>query len=185
MATSIPRVAASASIRSIWWLLAVHERDPVALVAGVAPLALVKDAGDHLGGVAGDGRGQPLACGLRPLAGVVAVAGQDVCGGARDGRRVVDGADLRDPLAVALLPFGEPVLELAGRSLRLLAGRRPERVGAHHDPLPVAGDHQRVTAPGRSGPAGRVEGLEVARRPPGEQLQLALADRLAGVATDR
>ena len=84
----------------------IDERDPGPRMVGVAPLGLLEDLADDLGGIVGDGRGEPFALGPGALFRVLALAlagGQDVARAARSGGCVVDGADLRDPLAVALL----------------------------------------------------------------------------------
>jgi len=155
---------------------------------GVAPLGLVEHAGDHGRRVGEDAGAHPLVLGDRSRGGLVAVrvsGWEDVGRGAGRWRRVVDGADLRHPLAVS------PILaRQSGLGLRARAGRAPrgpgaQRVGAHHDPLAVRREHQQLVglAPGRA--AGLVEALEVDRGERRELLDLALAEPLPGVAFDR
>ena len=169
-------------------VVAVNERDPVAVVLGVAPRGLVEDFADDRGSIVGDARGEPLALRLGPrlrLSALALVGGQDVGRAARDGRGIVDGADLRDPLAVALLALGQAGLELALHLRRLLLRRRAQRLGAHHHSLAVAGKNQRIDVLGCGRQPTLIEGFKVDRATPGEALQLALARSLAGGAADR
>lgn len=106
---------------------AVDEDDPLSSPLGVAPLGLVEDLGHHLAGVLDDAGGQPLGAGLRPLDVpllVVLASAQDVRRGADHRRAVVDRADLRHPLAVALLALRQARLEL----VRGLPSRSPRRL---------------------------------------------------------
>src|SRR5450755_1239613 len=93
-------------------VIAVHERDPLTLVGGVAALRLVEDVCDDGGGVLDDRSGQPLVRGLRRGQHLLLGGGQHVLGGARRGRELIDSADLGDSLAVGLLPLGQAGLEL-------------------------------------------------------------------------
>ncbi len=65
-------------------VIAVHERDPVVLVVGIAALSLVEDLRDDAGGVIDDARGQPFAVRDRAVAGGLfwVAGGEDVGGGA-------------------------------------------------------------------------------------------------------
>jgi hypothetical protein len=90
-------------------VVAVDERDPGPSVGGVAPAGLVEELADDRRGVLDHTRGQPLALRLRSRRRGLTLGvclGQDVARRARGGRCVVDGADLRDPFAVALLALG-------------------------------------------------------------------------------
>jgi hypothetical protein len=76
---------------------------------------------------------------------------------------LVHGSDFRDPLAAAFLAARQACLQLVLGVLRLAAGLLAQRLGARHDPLPVAGEHDHITRlAGISPPAG-VEALEVPR----------------------
>ena len=115
--TFTPRALASALIRWIWWLLPSTSATQVRRCLGsrrsassktclmTVPASLTMLALSHLLAATG------------PPGGLVAVvAGEDV--GRRAGRRgrVVDGADLRHPLAVALLAARQPGLGLGARA---------------------------------------------------------------------
>ena len=157
-------------------------------MVGVAPLGFVEHAGDDLGGVRDDARGQPLVpggrgCGRLGAFGVC--SGQDVFAGARRRGQVVDGADLGDPLPVPLFALREPAFELLLGGGGLPGGRGAERVGAHHDPFPVAGEHQDVAGvEGGAFPVG-VELLDVGGGRGGELLDLPLPEPLPGRPRDR
>ncbi len=166
-------------------LVAVDERGPRALVGGVAALGLVEDLADDGRGVIDDAGCHPLAGGDRPGNGGLAlgvVGGQHVSRGAYDRGGVIDGANLRHPLAPSLLALGQPGLQLGSRLLGLPAGLLAQRAREHHHPLPVAREHQH--APGL--PAGAsalgVEALEVDRRAARQLLDLALAEPLGARA---
>src|ERR1700686_3996612 len=77
--------------------VAVGQRDPGPLAAGVAAVGLGGRGGHDIGGIGGDAGGQPLAGGRR--AGRPGPGSQDVPGGARDGGEVEDRGDLGHPLA--------------------------------------------------------------------------------------
>ena len=169
-------------------VVTVDERDPGARVVAIAALRLVEDVRDDLGRAIDDAGSQPLALGDRgPGRGgpLVVGGGQHVDRGARRGRRVVDGADLGQSLAVALLALGQTRSELGLAAGRRLGGRRAQRVMAHHDAVAVTGQHQHVAVVGRGALALGVEGVEVDRRAVGEVLDLALSDALAGRPLDR
>jgi len=86
--------------------VAVDQRDPGATVFGVTPFGLVEHAPDHRAGVLDDAGAQPCVGSDRPGGRLVTLrrrGGEDVGHRARRRRRVVDRADLRHPLAVALI----------------------------------------------------------------------------------
>jgi len=119
-------------------VVAVDQRDPGAVLVGVATGGFVEDLADHPGGVGGDAGHQPLA--PRPWAAVagwvgLVGCGQDVAWGSGDRGAVVDAADLGEPLAVALLAFGQAGCQLAAGGG--LGGGRPQRRRSHHDALAV------------------------------------------------
>jgi len=89
-------------------VVSVDEGHPGPLVVGVAPFAFREDPGDHGCRVLGDAGHEPLVLGDRRRGGSGGVVGcgQDVGGGARHRRQLVDGADLGEALAVALLSLG-------------------------------------------------------------------------------
>lgn len=90
-------------------VVAIHDREPGPLVAGVAAVRLGERVRDHLPGRAADGGEQRLAVRVRPglrggtaaaaVAGGAEQGGDDVAGGARGGRDVGDGGQLGHPLA--------------------------------------------------------------------------------------
>jgi 8-oxo-dGTP pyrophosphatase MutT (NUDIX family) len=89
-------------------VVAVHQRDPGAAMAWVAPLGLVEPGGYHRGDVIGERGGQPLAGrGRAGLAGAAALPGRgdDVGGRPRHRDGVVDGGQLGHPLAAVFLPW--------------------------------------------------------------------------------
>jgi len=169
-------------------VVAVDERDPGALMPGVAPVGFIEDPLDHGGGVLDDAGDQPLVasgrsgCTLVPLVG----AGHDVGGDARCGDGVVDAADLGHALAVALLALREPSCQLGSGLDGGLGRGRTERVGAHDDALAVTGEHEQILVGTRRRTTPLlVEAVEVGRGMQGERLQLALAQLLPGGALDR
>ena len=87
--------------------------------------------------------------------------GHNVGRGARLGSKFVHGDDLRHPLAPLLLALGQARLELGGGPLRLRAGSLTQPVGAHHDPLRVARQHQQILVVGRRARGLRVERVNV------------------------
>ena len=114
------------------------------------------------------------------------VSGQDVAACAWHRGEVVDGADLRDPLAVPLFALGKPVLQLRARS-RPRAWRSPggARRGASRCPC-----RRRRARPGRSGRSGRAPAgrrtLDVDQRPRRARLlDLPLPEPLPGRPLDR
>lgn len=119
-------------------VVAVDQRDPGAVLVGVATGGLVEHLADHPGGVGGDAGDQPFA--PRPWSGAAGLVGlvrcgQDLAWGSGDWGAVVDAADLGEPLAVALLPFGQAGCQLtAGGGL---GGGRPQRLGSQHHALAV------------------------------------------------
>jgi len=106
--------------------------------------------------------------------------GQDVVGGTRRRRGVVDRADLGHPLPVAFLTLGQA----GGQLTAGLAGRRgrgrSQRVGAHHHALGVEGEHQQVTGHAQMPWPVGVEGVEIHRGALGQLLDLTLAQPLPG-----
>jgi hypothetical protein len=101
------------------------------------------------------------------------------------GGDVVDRAYLGQPLAVTFLTLGQAGRELGGRLGRGLGRGGPQRVGAHHDPLAVGGDHQHVVDVAGRWLAAGVEGVEVDHRGSGERFDLSFAQLLAGAPSDR
>lgn len=85
--------------------VAIDERHPGPLVAGVAAVGLGEDLTHHGGGVVDDAGSEPLVSSLRSRGGLVSCVGEDVRGGAGHGGDVVDGADFGHALAVAFLAF--------------------------------------------------------------------------------
>src|SRR6266496_1175829 len=89
--------------------VAVHQRDPGPLMAGVAAGGLVEDVRYHEGNVVGDRGGQPLALGDRPAAAFqvrpAARTGDDVRGGAWYRGGVVDAAEFGHAFAAGLLSW--------------------------------------------------------------------------------
>jgi hypothetical protein len=126
-------------------VVAVDQRDPGAVLVGVATLGLVEDLTDHPGGVHGDAGDQPFA--PRPWSGAagwvgLVRCGQDLAWGSGDRGAVVDAADLGEPLAVALLSFGQTGCQLAAGGG--LGGGRPQRRRSHHHALAVTRQHQHL-----------------------------------------
>ena len=162
-------------------VVAVDQRDPAALVAGVASggfvehvanddRSVVDHAGRHpLGPRSGRGRSRPAV-----------VAGEHVLGAAGHRGEVVDRAHLGQAFAVAFLAFGQSVGELGCGRGRGFGGGRTQLVGTHHDPFAINRDHQHVAAPGWLRSRRDVEGVDIDRGPPGEFLHLAFADALTG-----
>ena len=133
-------------------------------------------------------RADPLALRLGSGAGVLALligGGQDV--GWRPDLRgdLVDGRDLRHPLAIALLAPRQACPELVLGVLGLLLCLGPQCIRPHHDPLAVAGEHQRIVLISRVAFAVLIERLEVNRGPERQLLDLALAELCAGDPADR
>ena len=147
-------------------VVAVHERDPDALVVGVAALRFVEQVGHDRRGVLDHAGGQPLALRLGRRHRLLLGAGEYVLGRARRGRHVVYGTDLGDPLAIALLAAREPGLELRRGSLRRLGGRWAQRARSHHDPLAIGRDHQHVVIVVRLAQRVSLGAIEVLDGPP-------------------
>ncbi len=88
--------------------VAVHQRDPGALVDGVSALGFVEDAADHFGGIVDNAGGEPLVSRLGRGRAFVRVRGCDhVVWAADAGRSVVYGADLGHALSIAFLALGQ------------------------------------------------------------------------------
>ena len=188
MVTCRVRAWASAVIRSIWWLLPSTRATQVRAWSGSRRSASAKiwattDAASattlavsHLFDVTGPGS---------DLGAFGVVRGQDVRAGARGGGGVEHGSDFGHPFPVALLSLREP-----GRQLRAgLGGRggggRAQRVGAHHDALAVAGQHEWVAAGAGRGLPPAVEAVGVDGGSAGELFDLPFADLLSGAPFDR
>jgi hypothetical protein len=109
------------------------------------------------------------------VAGVVGA--DDAGGGAHDRVGVVDGAQGRHPLAAVFLPTGqagrEPVGALGRGGFR---GGLAQRLGAHHHPSGVDGQHQQRVVGGRHRHPRGVEGVDVGGGAYGQRLDLPLAD---------
>jgi hypothetical protein len=155
---------------------------------GVAALGLLEDAGDHDRRVGDNAGTQPLVGSDPPRGGLMSLGrcgGEDVGDRAARWLGVVDRADLRHPLAIALLFPGQAGLRLGSRTRGAGGGAGSERVGAHDDPLPVAGEHQQLIWLSPRLPPGFVEVFEIDRGKRGEFLDLAFAQPHARAALDR
>ena len=157
-------------------------------MAAVAALGFVEDVADDVGGVSVTLAVNHLPVATGPavaasrsvsLAGRMSVAVRD------DGRRVIDGADLRDSLAVALLALGQAGLELARHRRRCLCVAARSASGRITTPLPSQESTNTSPCSTAAAAGAAVEGVKVARATAGEILDLALAQSLAGRAPDR
>ncbi len=169
-------------------VVAIHQGDPTPLVGRIAPVRLVERLRHDLGRVVGHGSDQPLRVRRGPwwasAWSFLVAAGEGGCWCARRGGGVSDGTDLRHPLAVALLPFGQAGGELPAGLGRCGARRCPQRLGPHDDALAVTAAHERITGRARlPWPLG-VELADVAGGPSGERLHHTLAQPLPGGALD-
>ena len=168
-------------------VVAIDQGYPATCVCGVAPFGFVEDRCDHRGGVVDHARGHPLRAGFRCRRwGLAGLAGQHVGGGAGYRGEVVDGADLGEAFAVALLALGQPALQLVGRSSGRFRGGWAQRVGSHHDALAIGGDDQQVALDTCLGFAnsGVIERLDVDGGPGGQCLDLAFTQVLTGGALE-
>lgn len=89
---------------------------------------------------------EPLAFGGGRRCGVAGfvAAVQDVGRGPGNGREVIDGADLGEAFAVALLSFGQASAEFGCGVGCRLGGGGAQTVGAHDDAFAVTGQHDHV-----------------------------------------
>ena len=168
-------------------VVAVHERDPGAVVFGIAAVCFVEHLLNHDGGVLDDAGGQPLVDRDRPGGRVtfgVFVIGDDVSRRARRCGRVIHRADLGHPLVVALLLAGQPGLGFGACTCLRRSGLGAQRVGAHHDPLPVGGDHQQILSVPDDWLARLVEVLEVDRGELRELFDLTFTQLLSAPPLD-
>jgi hypothetical protein len=163
---------------------AVNERDPGALVFGVASVCLLEYVLDDGSGVMQDAGAQPLVFSDRSRGGVMfALVGEDVCRAARRGRGVVDRADLSHPLAKSLLAAGQPSVRSGPGPSRL--GGRAQSVGTDHDPFAVGREHQHLAGVGALRAPGLIEVLKVDGGQLRELLHLAAAQPLPRRALNR
>src|SRR5664280_1006334 len=183
------RALASASIRSSWWFAPSTSATQRRAWVGSRRCASSNTWATTVAAASTTPGGEPFAGGGRPGAGMFTfgVGGrQDVGHGAHYGGAVVDRAHLGDALPVALLTLGQPPGELRGGLIGGSGGGWAQRVGAHHDALPVDLHHQHVgVLGGRRGLVAGVEVVEVGRGPPGETLHLTLAELLPAAPVDR
>lgn len=126
----------------------------------------------------------PLAAGAGVASPVSSPLSKDVGRGPGNGREVIDGADLGEAFAVALLSFGQASAEFGCGVGCRLGGGGAQTVGAHDDAFAVTGQHDHVARFGLGARRAGIERLEVHRRPLRQPFHLAFADVLAGASLD-
>jgi hypothetical protein len=110
--------------------------------------------------------------------------GDDVVRAPGGGISIVDAGQGGHPLAAGFLPWGQPgphpALPCCG-----FGGGRAQRLGAHHDPLGVGGNHQQRRGGARHRDTGGIERGDIPGRGYDRLLDLPLAHHRAAIAGDR
>ncbi len=169
-------------------IVAVDQRDPGAFMLGIAAVGFVEHFGD-------DRAASSLTLAFSHLFfafGRVLAAGGGFSGSGRMSATVRGSGVSSYTAAISAIrlrfgfsPLDRRVLSFAGGVLRLRAGLLTQPLGAHHDPLRIAGEHQQILPVRHGTLALLVERINVLAAGERQLSQLTRADLLAGLTRDR